>query len=733
VLQRLKNHYVPHIKEILFDGQPVDPPVPLPWYPNELGWQMTTPKTIIRRHEPFAEFQRFLVSETTVGNISRQEAVSMIPPLVMDIKPGMTVLDMCAAPGSKTAQLIEMVHGGEEARIRKIIRDIRRNDGREISPDDEETKIDIEEEKENGDWSDDGRSTGLVIANDVEYRRAHLLIHQAKRLNSPNLIVMNHDATHFPSIKIGVDRHNNGVEANRYLKFDRILADVPCTGDGTARKNYGIWKDWVPTNAFGLHPVQTRILVRALQMLKVGGKVVYSTCSMHAVENEAVIASAIDRCGGLAKVEIVDSSSMLPGLKRSPGLKTWKVMDKAGRMWDSWESVMKHRDQHGVESLGKLAHTMFSDYMDEELPLERCMRVYPHQQDTGGFFITVLQKKAEIKARPENQAKPGHAKETAEDLQVEAELAKDDDGGKPKSSIAAIVDEIETSKPTKADPLPHITTIDAVESPTVGDTAVNENSVVALQPRIDEETKQFATVEKRAATEVSDASRNVKRLRVHEENGHTAQVGDEIESLREEEQLEHWPPPPASRFDRPVLDDEQSGGLGRKTQGQFFEEPFKYLPADQPELETIYKFYGLHPRFPRDRFMVRNAIGSPTKAIYYTSELARTILEENEGKGYKFVHCGIKAFVKQDVPREDVCRWRIQNESMSLIEPWVSEERVVRLHSRKVFYKLLINMFPKLSEGGWKDLGEVGIRLRDSSLGCFVLRIEPGEGEDSFG
>ena len=69
---------------------------------------MTTPKNVVRRFKPFASFQKFLVAETDVGNITRQEVVSMIPPLVIDVRPGMTVLDMCAAPGSKSAQLMEL-------------------------------------------------------------------------------------------------------------------------------------------------------------------------------------------------------------------------------------------------------------------------------------------------------------------------------------------------------------------------------------------------------------------------------------------------------------------------------------------------------------------------------------------------------------------------------------------------------------------------------------------------
>lgn len=70
-----------------FDGIKYDPPKPLPWYPNGLGWEVAAPKRVIRKQPAFKTFQRFLVGETEVGNLSRQEAVSMIPPLLMDVEP----------------------------------------------------------------------------------------------------------------------------------------------------------------------------------------------------------------------------------------------------------------------------------------------------------------------------------------------------------------------------------------------------------------------------------------------------------------------------------------------------------------------------------------------------------------------------------------------------------------------------------------------------------------------
>ena len=72
-------------------------------------------------------------------NTSRQETVSMIPPLVLDVKPHHKVLDMCAAPGSKTAQLIEAIHSSVE---------------------------------------DDVVPEGLVVANDADNSRCYMLVHQ---------------------------------------------------------------------------------------------------------------------------------------------------------------------------------------------------------------------------------------------------------------------------------------------------------------------------------------------------------------------------------------------------------------------------------------------------------------------------------------------------------------------------------------------------------------------------
>lgn len=566
----MEERYIPEIEAIEYEGNKVKAPTAIPWFPNQLAWQMTTPKNVVRKFAPFKSFQQFLVSETSAGNISRQEIVSMIPPLLMDVKPGMVVLDLCAAPGSKSAQLIEMVHGGEEARIHTATRHLAKKEGREVSPVGDAVETEMEEERREGDWSDQGRSTGLLICNDVDYKRAHMLIHQMKRLNSPNLIVTNHDATMYPSIKLPNETKSDGKRVqNKYLKFDRVLADVPCTGDGTSRKNINVWRDWVHGNALGLYPTQVRILVRALQMTKAGGRVIYSTCSMNPIENEAVVATAIERCGGLDKVAIVDCKDELPGLIRRPGISTWEVVDRTGvDIYRSWAEI-----QHAP---GRLVEGMFPP--KDTLPLDRCMRIYPHLQDTGGFFITVLEKRTEIKAKPESEPKRTEA----------------------KPSIMSVVFEIEAQSPNSTNDIEKIEALDNFAPPKASDDA--EGVSAAARQNKEVAPDEPLSSHKHKLDDQADIYMSTKRPKVREEIGEPAPRGAEDRQV-------HYPPPPGAQLDisRPEAADlpepleelpaddtvippsseplKQASAdyKGKRNSGQQpFEEPFKYLPPSIP-------------------------------------------------------------------------------------------------------------------------------------------------------
>lgn len=79
-------------KEANEEHTTVKKPFCLPWYPNELGWQLELTRKDIRREEAYYKLHNFLIAETLAGSISRQEAVSMIPPLVLDVQPHHKVL-----------------------------------------------------------------------------------------------------------------------------------------------------------------------------------------------------------------------------------------------------------------------------------------------------------------------------------------------------------------------------------------------------------------------------------------------------------------------------------------------------------------------------------------------------------------------------------------------------------------------------------------------------------------
>ena len=82
-------------------------PFNIPWYPNELAWSSLAGRRQMKEIPFLDKYRQFIVAEHDKGNINRQESVSMIPALFLDVQPHHVVLDMCAAPGSKTAQLLE--------------------------------------------------------------------------------------------------------------------------------------------------------------------------------------------------------------------------------------------------------------------------------------------------------------------------------------------------------------------------------------------------------------------------------------------------------------------------------------------------------------------------------------------------------------------------------------------------------------------------------------------------
>jgi NOL1/NOP2/sun family putative RNA methylase len=162
------------------------------------------------------------------GLIYSQEAVSMIPALILDPKPDEKILDIAAAPGSKTTQIAAMMN-----------------------------------------------NQGLIVANDVSRNRINALISNIERMG-----VMNTAVTSLPGQRIG-------YLANEY--FDKILVDAPCSLEGTIRNTPEALTEWKEAKIKRLSKLQKGLINSAYKSLKSGGILVYSTCTFAPEENEGVI------------------------------------------------------------------------------------------------------------------------------------------------------------------------------------------------------------------------------------------------------------------------------------------------------------------------------------------------------------------------------------------------------------------------------------------------------------
>jgi 16S rRNA C967 or C1407 C5-methylase (RsmB/RsmF family) len=234
------------------------------------------------------------------GLAHAQEAVSQVPALLLDLAPGQRVLDLCAAPGGKTAQIAFALG-----------------------------------------------NRGTLIANDISNDRIKALQGNLDRLGIVNVSTTCSDGANWPAA--------GGT-------FDRILVDAPCSSEGTIRRRPSMLGRLDPASPARLAPRQRALLRKAVQLLAPRGRILYSTCTLAPEENELVVAEVLAEFGGL--VRLVPAA--LPGLAAGPGITEWQ----------------------GCSLPRGLRH---------------CLRIWPHHNDSGGFFIAVLERVPEASPRSPQQ------------------------------------------------------------------------------------------------------------------------------------------------------------------------------------------------------------------------------------------------------------------------------------------------------------------------------------------
>lgn len=202
---------------------------------------------------------RLLAELAATGDVYLQDEASQLVALLLDVQPGARVLDLCAAPGSKTTQIADL-----------------------------------------------GRDSAVIVAADLHEHRLRTLLSaaQLQHLKSIQAVAL------------------NGLQALPFVpsSFDRVLVDAPCSGTGTLRRNPEIRWRISPADIEDLARRQTQLLSNAAIGVKPGGRLIYSTCSVEPEENEEVVKSFLENNRAFSPVSIMPAGG---GQTSESALRTW--------------------------------------------------------------------------------------------------------------------------------------------------------------------------------------------------------------------------------------------------------------------------------------------------------------------------------------------------------------------------------------------------------------------------
>jgi len=233
--------------------------------------------------------------EHLLGYYYVQEVSSMLPPLALKPEPGDFVLDLTASPGSKTTQMAAMME-----------------------------------------------NSGTIIANDHKVDRIKILAANLERCGVMNTVITRSD---------GVGLCNKLSQAG-YL-FDKILLDAPCSGEGTLRSSPKTFVMWNLKVVKKLSREQRKLFAFAVKCLKIGGTILYSTCTHSPEENEALVDFA------LSNFPLGVEEFTLP-LTCRPGITNW-----GNNTYDG--------------------------------AVTKTCRIYPHDNDSEGFYLAMFRLKEGVR------------------------------------------------------------------------------------------------------------------------------------------------------------------------------------------------------------------------------------------------------------------------------------------------------------------------------------------------
>ncbi len=237
--------------------------------------------------------------EHWLGLVYVQQASTGVAAPAIAPEPGEHVLDLCSAPGGKTLHMAELME-----------------------------------------------DSGCLVASEVSEPRIRGLLGNVYRLGNSNIMVTAGDGRDFP---VGAT-------------FDRVLVDVPCSGEGTLRRGGGRAPNQSMSFLGYVTKAQRALLERAVKVTRPGGVILYVTCTFAPEENEAVVTDALRRLP-------VELEPLALPIDHAPGLTHFEGVQFDPR-------------------------------------LEGAARIYPHHLDSGGLFMALLRKLDDGESRSFKESVP---------------------------------------------------------------------------------------------------------------------------------------------------------------------------------------------------------------------------------------------------------------------------------------------------------------------------------------
>lgn len=234
-----------------------------------------------------------------------QEPSAMAPASRLAIEPGDFVLDLCAAPGGKATALGAALN-----------------------------------------------DTGFLLANDISTSRARALLRNLELFGMKNMLVTDEKpaklAQRFPAF------------------FNKILLDAPCSGEGMFRKEEALARDWTPGKSAELSDIQKDLILKAADMLRPGGMMLYSTCTFSPCEDEEVVAYL---------------------LRERPDM---ELMEMSG-----YEGFSQGRPEYASTADTSDSEIALNLNTFDPEELQKCVRIFPHKMDGEGHFLALFHKKGD--------------------------------------------------------------------------------------------------------------------------------------------------------------------------------------------------------------------------------------------------------------------------------------------------------------------------------------------------